>query len=533
MRRFLATLAAAAGLGALASPAAAINLPAGFETETLVASAPSAVGAQFAPDGRLFYNAGGELRVRNPNGAIADLPGVPGFAYGLTLDRDFASNGYLYMSYVQDGPKHQRVDRLTISPANQQVTRTTILGKVNGPCDQDAPSNTVDCIPSKDPAVHALGTLISDPRDGTLWVGNGDNALPAPDDPHARNAQDVNSLSGKILHVDRDGNGLPGHPFCPADNDLTHNCTKVYARGMRNPYRFRLRPSDLVPIAGDVGLESREEVDVIRAGRNYGWPCYEGDIRTPGYHQNQPLCQSFYANPAAQGYQGPVYAYAHPGPPRSPRTIIGGPVYAPQGGPADFPAELHGDYFFADYLSGFIRRLRITPADALAEPPLPFATDQKGIVSLEQAPDGSLLVVEGFAEGPGRIYKIKYTAGSGGPGGGENTARDALFTLSVSRRGLRVDRRGRVSLKLRCRRASSPCRLKVALLTRARGGRRPRALARSKRVTVRPLRTSRVRLKLTRSARRALASRGRLSALLRVSGHGQRLQRRVVVRKRR
>ncbi len=180
MRRFLTALAAVAGLGALGAPAAAINLPAGFETETLVASAPSAVGAQFAPDGRLFYNAGGELRVRNPNGTIANLPGVPGFAYGLTLDRDFASNGYLFMSYVQDGPKHQRVDRLTISPANQQLTRTTILGKVNGPCNQGAPSNTVDCIPSKDPAVHALGTLISDPRDGTLWVGNGDNALPAP-----------------------------------------------------------------------------------------------------------------------------------------------------------------------------------------------------------------------------------------------------------------------------------------------------------------------------------------------------------------
>ena len=98
-------------------------------------------------------------------------------------------------------------------------------------------------------------------------MGNGDNALPAPDDPHARNAQNVNSLSGKILHVDRDGNGLPGHPFCPADAILTHNCTKVFARGLRNPYRFRLRPSDFVPIAADVGLQSREEVDVIRAGR--------------------------------------------------------------------------------------------------------------------------------------------------------------------------------------------------------------------------------------------------------------------------
>ena len=341
--------------------------------------------------------------------ATSDLPGVPGFAFGLALDTDFATNGYLYMAYMQPNLQHGRIDRLTISPANQQLESTTILGTVDGPCAQGPPDNTSDCIPIKDPAVHSLGTLISDPRDGTLWVGNGDNALPGSDDPHALDAQDVNGLSGKVLHVDREGNGLPGHPFCPADDDLTHNCTKVYARGLRNPYRFRLRPSDFVPIAGDVGLESREEVDVIRPGRNYGWPCYEGDIRTPSAHQEHPLCEALYADPVAQGYAAPVYAYDHP----TGFSITGGPVYAPQGGPADFPAEYHGDYFFADYVTGFIRRLRITPADALAEPPLPFATDQKDIVSLEQAPDGSLMVVEGKFDGSGgAIYKIKYTGSS-------------------------------------------------------------------------------------------------------------------------
>ena len=270
--RVLAIFASIVGLAALAPPAAAINLPPGFETETLVASTPSAVGAEFAPDGRLFYNEGGVLHVRNPDGATSDLPGVPGFAFGLALDKDFATNGYLYMAYMQANLEHARIDRLTISPANQQLGSTTILGKVNGPCPQGPPVNTSDCIPIKDPAVHSLGTLISDPRDGTLWVGNGDNALPGSDDPHARDAQDVNGMSGKVLHVDREGNGLPGHPFCPADDDLTHNCTKVYARGLRNPYRFRLRPSDFVPIAGDVGLESREEVDVIRPGATTAGP---------------------------------------------------------------------------------------------------------------------------------------------------------------------------------------------------------------------------------------------------------------------
>ena len=79
------------------------------------------------------------------------MPGVPGFAYGLALDTDFASNGYVYMSYWQPNPPHGRVDRLTISPADRRLARTTILGTVDGPCAQDAPGNTVDCIPSRIP----------------------------------------------------------------------------------------------------------------------------------------------------------------------------------------------------------------------------------------------------------------------------------------------------------------------------------------------------------------------------------------------
>ena len=404
MRGALAILVTAVGLGALAPPAVAINLPKGFGVEVLVARAPSAVSAEYAPDGRLFYNEGGVLHVRNPDGGHAEMPGVPGFVYGFALDTDFAKNGYVYMAYTQEGPKHARVDRLTVTPANEQIESTTILGKADGPCPQRPPVNTVDCLPVKDPSVHTLGTVISDPRNGTLWVGNGDNAVPSSNDPDARDAQNVNGLSGKILHVDRNGNGLRRHPFCRGDNDLTHNCTKVYARGLRNPYRFLLRPSDFAPIVADVGLEAREEVDVIRAGRNYGWPCYEGNIRTPGPHQRHRLCRAFYANPVAQRYTRPVFTYGHGG--RS-RSIIGGTIYAPQGGRGAFPAKYRGDYFFADYVTGFIRRLRSTRAGARAKRSLPFATGVKEIVSLSQAPDGSLLVVEFAGSGPA-IYEIEY-----------------------------------------------------------------------------------------------------------------------------
>ena len=82
--------------------------------------------------------------------------------------------------------------------------------------------------------------------------------------------------------MDRNGRGLPGHPFCPAEADLGKVCTKVWAKGFRNPFRFTLRPSGL-PAVADVGWGSAEEVNLAQAGRNYGWPCYEGRSRVGGY----------------------------------------------------------------------------------------------------------------------------------------------------------------------------------------------------------------------------------------------------------
>ena len=91
---------------------------------------------------------------------------------------------------------------------------------------------------------------------------------------------DPTSFAGKIIHVDRQGRGLANHPFCPGDADLTHVCTKVYATGFRNPFRFTLRPGR-GPAVGDVGYITYEELNLIQPGANYGWPCYEGPSRNP------------------------------------------------------------------------------------------------------------------------------------------------------------------------------------------------------------------------------------------------------------
>jgi hypothetical protein len=110
------------------------------------------------------------------------------------------------------------------------------------------------------------------------------------------------------MHVDREGRGLPGHPFCPAESDLTKVCTKLWAKGFRNPFRFTRRPNGILMVA-DVGWNNDEEMDAVwRGGRSFGWPCYEGVIRTPTW-KDRPECQPEYAKEGtADAHEWPIYA---------------------------------------------------------------------------------------------------------------------------------------------------------------------------------------------------------------------------------
>ena len=235
-----------------------------------------------------------------------------------------------------------RLERFIITPANQVADRKIVLGSHGGPC--PPPSNTVDCLPSEGFS-HSIGSVRSAP-DGTLWVGNGDASSFNNVDPLAYRTYNTQSMAGKIMHIDRDGKGLPSHPFCAADNELTHVCTKIWAGGFRNPFRFKLRPGGGLTV-GDVGWGTTEEIDLLPTGaggggRLYGWPCYEGNGQTGGYRDREADCNPEYAKEGtAQAHLGPVYEYPHNS---SGGAVVGGPTYTSD----RFPASYRGDIFFGD-----------------------------------------------------------------------------------------------------------------------------------------------------------------------------------------
>ena len=381
-------------------------LPDGFSLEVLAEGMAATVDVAWAPDGRMFVatTARGLIHIVNPGSHAPDATiDLPGAVYGIALDADFANNGYLYAVRTESDQRSQRLVRLQVGPDNRVTGPETVLVGARTSC--QSPPVEEDCMSAL--GDHDTGTIRTDPRDGTLWFGNGDNEDVGffPDTVLAGTQSDL-TLTGKILHVDRDGRGLPGHPFCPDVTDLDRPCTKVWAKGFRNPYRFSWLPSGDF-LVGDVGWRSREEVTVLRTGagqggRNFGWPCYEGTLRPPGY-VDEPGCKALYAQEGtAAAALAPAWEYAHVG---SGFAVVAGPTYT---GAGSYPAPYVGDSFVADYGQGWIKRLRLDGSGAL-QSVSDFVSDLHDPVDLELAPDGDLV----FVELRGRVVAIR---GPGGPG---------------------------------------------------------------------------------------------------------------------
>jgi glucose/arabinose dehydrogenase len=441
-----------------------------FFSQQVAFSFEKPIGMAIAPDGRMFFTDDRGIVKTAPPGldqkavALFDLSehvnevqdrGLVGIAvdkgYGIT-------NRSIYLAYtfedrspaelaanpsLKDLPKTQRLVRVEVplmlpppgepiklKPQDEQVilgSYSSSATRPGAPFSQDQacpqPANLVsgdwsvanqsDCIPS-DSHEHTIDTVRVDPSDGTLWVSVGDGGSGgSSSDPLAWRSQREESYSGKLLHVDTTGNGLPGHPFCPAESDLTKTCTKVYAKGFRNPFRFFLRPQpDGRPVVSDAGWETREELDLVQPGKNYGWPCREGSIETPTWSE-RPECAAL----PASTFSAPLYDY----PQITDGAVIGGITYngkTGSDGSLEYPAEYKGAIFFSDYGNERVWYLRLDEAGTGVAPGYPkvFA-DELMAVDWATAPNGELMYVDlGFgASGAAQVRQISFDPNNAAP----------------------------------------------------------------------------------------------------------------------
>ncbi|RKI72142.1 PKD domain-containing protein [Corallococcus sp. AB049A] len=391
-------------------------LPGGFSSELVVGGLHYPTTFAHLPDGRILVaEKSGVVRLVK-DGVLQSAPFLDVSArvnnhhdrglLGLAVDPDFARNGYVYLLYTydtdatdDDGPKTSRLARYTAvgdtaSPSSELV----LVGTAVASSCKDLPPGS-DCIPS-DSASHSVGNVRFAP-DGTLFVSLGDGARFDGVDDDALRAQDLDSLAGKLLRVTRTGAGVPSNPFWNGDGQA--NRSKVWALGLRNPYRFNLRPGTATPYVGDVGWNEHEEINVAAPGSNFGWPCYEGPGRQRGY-EPKAVCQALYARgPGA--VRPPLYSWTH----AEGQTSTGGAFILD---PA-FPEQWRGAYFFADYAQQWIRALRVDEHDQLVPGSVAaFATEAGGVVDLSSGPDSQLHVVDILA---GELRRIRYPANNTPP----------------------------------------------------------------------------------------------------------------------
>ena len=246
---------------------------------------------------------------------------------------------------------------------------------------------------SADANMHSVGSIITEP-DGSLWLTIGDEVNNTVN-PLALRALNLNDLHGKVLRLRADGSGHPDNPFFdPAQTRSAKSY--VYAYGLRSPFRFSLDPNGQ-PILGDVGKSTREEIDLIKPGYSYGWPCWEGSQPTPGFTDM--------AECAGVQTTQPTWEYLHNG---SGAAVTGGIVYSG----TSYPAAYQGRLFFGDYVDGNIWTLRYDATGALVTAPesAGFGTGVGQPVRFASAP-GSRDIV--FADiSTAKIRRLVYAPGN-------------------------------------------------------------------------------------------------------------------------
>lgn len=407
-----------------------MTLPAGVAQEALVQGLGAPTAFAISPDGRIYIALkAGRVKVLRDGqligGAFYDFQDqVNHFAdrglMGIALHPDFPQTPYVYLAFAwqppdvedaeESGARTARVIRISADPKNLDValsdTATVILGgggtvdvmgdlnrgdRAPFACDADPATAAYepvrDCLPVDGPS-HTVDNLAFGP-DGMLYVSVGDGTL----QPQLNvRAQNLDSLAGKILRIDPiTGKGLPDNPFYDGNPDS--NRSKVFAYGVRNPYRFSFG-SDGTLILGDVGGEQWEEVNRVPAGANLGWPCYEGSVRL---NMTSP-CPALGSGSVTFGW----YAYPHE---NDYSAAIGGVELRN----STLPALYRDGYLFGDHNRAALLLLRGTGADTTVET---FASDAIAPVMMQVGPDGALYVLS-FAQGT--LWRLTGTGGANTP----------------------------------------------------------------------------------------------------------------------
>ncbi len=361
----------------ISSAQSAGTLPSGFTQARVVGGLTEPpIDMEFAPSGRLFIaTKPGKVRIVKPDGTLAMFLDISAkVATGgerglqaLTFDPNFATNHFVYLNYTRKksatNPIHNRIVRVKADGNKAVAGSERLIFRLSKQVDE----------------TWHQGGAIDFAQDGKLYVAAGDNNTPS-------NAQSLRNLHGKMLRINKNGTIPKNNPFYTRASGSNR---AIWARGLRNPFKFAVKPRTRTIFINDVGQGAWEEINLGVSGANYGWPIYEGpesDAR----------------------FRPPIYAYRHGSTNTTGCAITGGTFYNPR--IVQFPNRYVGHYFFADICNGWIRKYNpeTKTTERFATGLSPESGILNGVVDLEVRKSGELYYLKKNGT-KSSVHKIRYT----------------------------------------------------------------------------------------------------------------------------
>lgn len=239
------------------------------------------------PDGRfLITEKGGTMRILKADGSFdKNIEGLPVIAVGgqgglldVNFDTSFTKNRTLFWTY------------------SEQVEGGFQLAVAKGKLSaDDSKLENVQVIYHAKPAYNGhlqFGSRLVFDKEGNLFVSTGEHGA----EDIRMKAQDLGAAVGKVVHITRDGKPVPGGPFAGKSGVLP----EIYAYGLRNPEGMTTNPLTGELWEAEFGPRGGDEINIIRAGKNYGWPVvtygieYSGQKVGDGIQQKEGVTQPVY-----------------------------------------------------------------------------------------------------------------------------------------------------------------------------------------------------------------------------------------------
>jgi glucose/arabinose dehydrogenase len=333
---------------------------------------------------------------------------------GVAFHPAYQSNGLVY-TYTSE-PAAMPADfplPLGVSPDNATVITEWIVPVPEDPAAVIDPASGRIVLSIAQPQANHNGGALSFGPDDRLYISLGDGGAgddQGPGHSPQGNGQDPGNPLGAILRIDPDGAdsangqyGIPAeNPFFPGGQGpfggpggcLDGLCDEIFAYGFRNPFRSSFDPATGALYAADVGQHFLEEIDLVVAGGNYGWPlkegafCFDPNGAGPGFVTDNPdpTCGR-----ADLGLIDPIAQYDHD----EGIAVIGGFVYRGSSIP-----ELRGRYVFGDHRQG---RLFALDSRDLLQP----GDARPGVITeLQKQPSLSFSLLGFGQDASGEVYVL-------------------------------------------------------------------------------------------------------------------------------